>query len=182
MAQALELLEQAMVLFRVPPTASLSPPFLPRRRAAHKLLPLDIGLALTALQLRSEHLRQRPIESLLDGRIAEAFVGIQLLAANPDQRRSLFFWTREGGSKSNAEVDYVVSTPDGALPIEVKSGAAGSLKSLHQFLASSRTRSGVRLSSSPGRLEQLEVGLPDGNMLAYELRTVPLYLAELIAA
>lgn len=180
-ARALTLLEQAMVLFRVPPTASLSPPFLPRSRAAHKLLPLDIGLALTELQVRAEHLRQRPVESVLGGRVAEAFAGIQLLAANPGQARSLFLWTREGTARSNAEIDYLVSTPNGVLPVEVKASAAGSLKSMHRFLASTDAKYGLRLCSSPGQLDQLTVRLPDGSGLAYELRTVPLYLAELVA-
>lgn len=179
-AEALSLLEQAMVLFRVAPTAERSLPLVTRTRAAHKLLPLDVGLALSELGIRPEHLADKPVEAILDGRIAEMFVGIQLLAAHPEQPRTLCFWTREGTSRSNAEVDYLVPTAAGVLPVEVKAGAAGSLKSLHQFLAGAGRDLGVRLSSAPGGLERLSAGISSGRTLDYRLRSVPLYLAELI--
>ena len=182
MARALDLLEQAMVMFRAVPTNSLRSPFVPRKRAAHQLLPLDIGLALSSLGVRGEQLAGRAIESLLDGRVAEAFVGIQLLAAEPDHQRSLHFWTREGSAKSNAEIDYLIQTAAGPIPIEVKSGAAGSLKSLHQYLATSGQELGVRLCASRGSLDSQTVMMLDRSTLRYELRTLPLYLAELLPA
>lgn len=178
--EALSLLEQAMVLYCAYPTASRALPLVPRPRAARKLLPLDVGLALTELQVRPERLAEQPVESLLDGRIAEAFVGVQLLAAHPDAPRSLAFWTREGGVNSSAEVDFLVPTPDGVVPVEVKSGASGSLKSLHQYLAASETDLGIRLASQRGGIEELRVDLPQGGELRYRLRSLPLYLAELV--
>ena len=180
LTHALELLERAMVLHRVVPTSSHSLPFIARARAARKLLPLDIGLALSQLAIRVEQLAGSASETLLEGRIAEAFVGVQLLAANPEQPRALSFWTREGQAKSNAEVDYLISGPEGVLPIEVKSGAAGSLKSLHQFLFQAQLSSGVRLSASPGSVQDLDVTLPGGQPLKYRLHSLPLYLAELL--
>ncbi len=181
-AKALELLEQAMVLYRATPTAARTLPLVPRARAARKLLPLDIGLALSELDVRPEHLAGKPVESILDGRIAEAFVGVQLLAAHPDRARALSFWTREGGSSSNAEVDYLVPSPEGVIPVEVKAGVAGSLKSLHQYLLEAEVDLGVRLSSAPGGLENLRAKLNDGRVLSYRLRSCPLYLAELVGA
>jgi predicted AAA+ superfamily ATPase len=181
-AEALSLLEQAMVLYRARPTSARTVPLVPRLRAARKLLPLDIGLALTELGVRPESLAGKPVEAVLGGRIAEAFVVILLLAAHADQPRSLFFWTREGGSTSNAEVDFIVPARDGVLPIEVKAGASGSLKSMHRFLADAGVDTGVRLSSSPGKTERLEAGLGDGRVLRYRLRSVPIYLTELVAS
>lgn len=178
--EALQLLEEAMVLHRVRPTYHHQIPLLPRTKAAHKLLPLDIGLALAQLQVQTRHLAAEPVEALLEGRIAESFVGIQLLARNAQRARDLFFWTRESKSGSAAEVDYLLPTADGVLPVEVKAGATGSLKSLHQFLATSTGKVGIRLASTPGGVEDLEVGLPGGERLRYRLRTHPLYLAELL--
>ena len=177
---ALELLERAMVLHRAVPTAAHSLPLIARSRAARKLLPLDIGLALSQLAVRPEHLSGRAVESLFDGRIAEAFVGIQLLAAHPEQPRSLAFWTREGHAQSNAEVDYVVPTTAGVRPVEVKSGAAGSLKSLHSFLAQADTDEGIRLLAATGGVEDLEVAVAGAQSLRYRLRSLPLYLAEVV--
>ena len=117
---------------------------------------------------------------MTEGRLAEVFVGVQLLAAHPEQQRSLSFWTREGRAKSTAEVDYLVPTSAGVLPVEVKSGAAGSLKSLHRFLADSEGDLGIRLSSTSVGLEHLKVDMGAGNVLAYRLHSLPLYLAELV--
>ncbi len=178
--EALDLLERAMVLFRVTPTASRTLPLIARKGAARKLLPLDIGLALSQLRVQPEHLAGSAIESMMDGRLAEAFVGIQLLAANSQQSRSLSFWTREGRAKSNAEVDYLVPTSRGVLPVEVKSGATGSLKSLHQFLVEADGDLGIRLSASCGGLEELSIAMDPGKKLSYRLHSLPMYLAELV--
>jgi len=43
------------------------------------------------------------------------------------------YWSRQAES-SNAETDYLVETSEGIFPVEVKSGPAGSLKSLHILL------------------------------------------------
>lgn len=180
LGEALHLLEGAMVLFAAAPTTARSLPLVSRRGAARKLLPLDIGLALSQLAVRPEHLVGVAVESLMGGRLAEAFVGIQLLAAHPEQPRALSFWTREGKAKSKAEVDYLVPTAVGVLPVEVKSGAAGSLKSLHRFLADAEGDLGIRLSSATGGLEHLGVDLGSGRTLDYRLQSLPLYLAELV--
>lgn len=180
LAKALRLLEQAMVLFRATPTSAKSLPLVARKGAARKLLPLDIGLALSQLEVLPEHIAGRAVDSLLGGRLAEALVGIQLLAANPERPRALSFWTREGGAKSSAEVDYLLPTARGVLPVEVKSGAAGSLRSLHRYLAEAEWKLGIRLSSAPGGSEDLKVDLGAGRILSYRLLSIPLYLAELV--
>jgi hypothetical protein len=46
----------------------------------------------------------------------------------------VFYWNRPEKS-SSAEVDYLAVLEGTVHPIEVKSGASGSLKSLHLFLA-----------------------------------------------
>ena len=47
--------------------------------------------------------------------------------------RSLYYWTREENN-SNAEVDFIVQYRDKIVPIEVKAGVTGTLKSLHRFM------------------------------------------------
>ncbi len=53
------------------------------------------------------------------------------------------YWLRESKS-SNAEVDYVISRGDWILPIEVKAGKSGSLKSLQQFVLQKKTDLAIR--------------------------------------
>lgn len=45
----------------------------------------------------------------------------------------LSFWVREK-KQSSAEVDFIIPYKNHLIPIEVKSGKAGTLRSLHQFL------------------------------------------------
>jgi len=179
-AEAIQLLEQAMVLYNVLPTSRTEVPFTPRARAARKLLPLDVGLALAQLHTTPEQLKGTNIESLLDGRVAEMFVGLQLLGQHTNQMRQLFFWTREGGANSNAEVDYIISNEGGGLPIEVKSGAAGSLRSLHSFMDISDAKLCIRLATATGGMQKLKHKRQGGESFECTLRSLPLYMAELL--
>ena len=47
----------------------------------------------------------------------------------------MYFWSRRSKS-SSAEVDYIISKGDKIIPIEVKSGPAGKLKSLQILMNS----------------------------------------------
>src|SRR3990167_10761960 len=68
------------------------------------------------------------------GALAEQFVGQELIAyANPYEKAQLHFWEREKKG-SDAEVDYVVMIGSDVIPIEVKSGMTGKLKSMQVFL------------------------------------------------
>ena len=66
----------------------------------------------------------------------------------PDRKSDLFYWQREART-SNAEVDYLTQKGETIIPIEVKSGSTGSLKSLRVFLNShNRSPYGIRFSIS----------------------------------
>jgi len=180
MKNALAKLEAALLLHRALPTSSLALPLRERPRSAAKLLPLDIGLALYTMGSGFETTHGLPLGQVLDGRIAEIFAGQQLLAAAPGFPGELFFWVSES-SNSNAEVDYLVPISGQPVPVEVKSAAAGSLKSLHQFLWRAGLSTGVRLSTGLTADEQLTVRMPDGE-LTYRLLSLPIYLAEKLPA
>jgi uncharacterized protein len=62
------------------------------------------------------------------------------------------------------------------VPVEVKSGASGALKSLHQFLWRARRDLGIRLHAGPFADERHEVRMPAGPF-RYRLLSLPLYLA-----
>lgn len=64
--------------------------------------------------------------------MAEQFVGQELMAAGQDE---LYYWAREAKS-STAEVDFLITVEGRIHPVEVKSGAAGRLRSLHLLLES----------------------------------------------
>ena len=75
-------------------------------------------------------LKQENLLAMYRGKLAEQFVAQELLAKNGSE---LFYWARDVRS-SSAEVDYLTVRKGNIYPVEIKSGAAGSLKSLHLML------------------------------------------------
>lgn len=174
MRDALDILEGAMLVHRALPTSSLRPPLDEKSRSAAKLLPLDIGLALSDFGLSPTEVQSVPLEDLLGGRFAECYVG-QQLKAGLRAGDPLYFWVRES-SNASAELDFLLPRYPTAVPIEVKSGKSGTLKSLHQFLKRSEGRVGLRLSSG-NLLDQEQEVMMEGEPFKYRLVSLPLYLA-----
>ncbi|MBA4408730.1 MAG: AAA family ATPase [Bacteroidota bacterium] len=130
--KAFDLLETAR-LFRKVSTAS--PSGLPLGASASdkkfKAVMLDVGLLGCLMgSSRSIEYQKSNLLSIFQGSMAEQFVGQEILAATGND---LFYWSREAKS-SNAETDYLIEKQDQVIPIEVKSGKGGSLKSLHLLL------------------------------------------------
>jgi len=83
---------------------------------------------------------------LNQGALTEQFVGQELLAnANPDQKQALYYWERNQPS-STAEVDFVIQQDLTIIPIEVKSGSTGRMRSLQLFLKEHQRKLAVRIS------------------------------------
>jgi uncharacterized protein len=175
---ALGRLEAAALITRAWPTSDLNLPLRPRQKSAPKLLPLDTGLTLTMIGMSIEELRTLPYEKLIDGRLAEMFVGQQLLSGRSGKNEPLYFWVSES-SRGSAEVDYLIPVAGKLYPLEVKAGATGSLKSLHQFLHRAEKNTAFRLYSGNIMDQNLEV-IVSGESLRYRLVSVPIYLAQMI--
>ncbi|MGH8295238.1 MAG: ATP-binding protein [Steroidobacteraceae bacterium] len=88
--------------------------------------------------------------------------------------------THEGRS-SNAKVDFVVAIEGRIVPIEVKAGARGSLRSLHQFAAEKHVPLAVRFDTNPPSRQTVAATVQTAAGAArveYELVSLPLYLIE----
>ena len=98
---------------------------------------LDIGLAQRICGRNpSDILSQKDLVSALDGQLAEQFVGQQLLANSAgSESGEVYYWKRHAKS-SSAEVDFLLARSGHVIPVEVKNGKSGSLKSLHLLLES----------------------------------------------
>jgi hypothetical protein len=179
LAAALDLLCRARLAVRVVRSACSGIPLGaeedPRR---FKLLGLDVGLLAGAWGLNLASLTQESeLARLRSGAVAEQVVGTQLLASLPsDGFPRLHYWDRIERS-SQAEVDYVLEVGTRMLPVEVKAGASGSLRSLHLFVAQKGVSAAVRLNSERPSLLEARHGLSDGTRVNYRLLSLPLYLA-----
>ncbi len=125
-----------------------------------KLAFLDIGLLQTSLRVDPQDILQADLLQINAGVLAEQFVGQELLAyANPYRKEELFFWEREQVS-SSAQVDYVVAIGSEIIPIEVKAGKTGKLKSLHLFMSEKKSSLGVHISQNPLSFHNHILALP----------------------
>jgi hypothetical protein len=79
--------------------------------------------------------------------------------------------------QSSAEVDLVVHFQGKVIPIEIKSGSTGSLKSLHQFIERSPHPYAVRIYAGKFNVENHTT--PGGK--PYLLMNLPYYLGTKIA-
>lgn len=84
------------------------------------------------------------VSVVFSGRIVEHAVGQGLYAASSSPLHSLNFWAREK-TQSNAELDCVLPVNGKLIPVEVKSGASGRLRSQHAFVDASPHSTAVRL-------------------------------------
>lgn len=148
----------------------------------YKLLFLDIGLMNAINGLDARVLQSMNETKLInEGTIAEQFIGQHLqglLADSPN--RELTYWLREGRS-ANAELDYVITLSGTIIPIEVKAGSSGTLKSLHQFMFEKRTPLAVRFDLLPPSLQTIDTSVAQGTerkAISYPLLSLPLYLVE----
>jgi uncharacterized protein len=127
--KAFDLLCLAQVARKVP---AVGRPQLPLRASASerkfKALMADIGLLqhLSGMPVDVEYARA-DLLAIHRGAMAEQFVGQELLAAGQEE---LYYYAREAKS-STAEVDFLITVGGRIHPVEVKSGAAGRLRSLH---------------------------------------------------
>ncbi|MDD5673524.1 MAG: AAA family ATPase [Chitinivibrionales bacterium] len=96
-----------------------------------KTILLDLGLMryLTGMPTDVEY-STPDLLSIYRGGVAEQFAGQELSVS---QNGNLFYWARHAKS-SSAEVDFCVVADNAIIPVEVKSGPSGKLKSMHLFL------------------------------------------------
>ena len=120
----------------------------PKRK---KYIVLDTGIYQRILGLDfSQFLLENDVEFINKGKIAELFVGLELLKNDSfHQPPELYYWHREKQG-SQAEVDYVIQKHNKIIPIEVKASAQGKMKSLHLFLDEKKPEFGVRTSLENG--------------------------------
>ncbi|MBQ3834373.1 MAG: ATP-binding protein [Elusimicrobia bacterium] len=129
-----------------------------------KLNFLDVGLMQNVAGL-SEEIVNRDIMQINNGAVAEQFVGQEILAySDPNRENNLYFWGREKKG-SMAEVDFVTTYNANIIPVEVKSGTTGSLKSLKLFMEEKKAKIALRFCMQ-------ELSFYDG------ILSIPLYMVS----
>jgi len=168
---AFRALELAGVLRLMYPTTSLQAPATPVLRKRPKIQLLDTGLLNHARRIHSDLLGHEDLASAFRGRIAEHIVTQEHIATHHQPTWSPMFWTRES-PRANAEVDLVFQHHSALYPLEIKAGAQGRLRSLHEFVERANTRIGFRVYGGSFSIDN--VSTPSG--YKYALVNLPYYL------
>lgn len=179
--EALRLLTLAGIVTPVVATAANGFPLGAEADARRtKYLFLDPGLLLAILQLDAKTSRQlveliltgSPQDLVNKGGLAEMVAGLEMMRyEEPIQRPQMFYWEKTGNSI--AEVDYLTVRDMQVLPVEVKAGVQGGMKSLWMFMREKGLANGVRCSlENFGELEYIDK--QDGNAVR-KVRICPLY-------
>ena len=172
--KALSMLSQAKVCTKVLHTTGNGLPLgAESNEKFFKAIMLDIGLISVQLGLSSiKHSEAKNIIFSNKGGLAEQFVGQQLRACQtPLESPQLFYWQRTGGRLG--EIDYVTQHGNRVVPVEVKSGSAGSMKSLHQFMSEKRLNFAVRFNINQPSVENIRVKTTLAKPVSYRLLSLP---------
>jgi uncharacterized protein len=185
--EAIEVLHKAQVIIKVLHSTSSGLPLAAGGDPSiMKLFFLDVGLYNAVMDVQWQNLFLADEEELLTkGNIAEQFIAQHLNQRNPRQRNELFYWLRDGKSGA-AEIDFVISLNGRILPIEVKAGSTGKMRSLWQFLAEKNMNYAVKfdLKLRDKFLSSVSQKVPAGNEVREvhcDLLALPLYSVELLA-
>ncbi len=128
---------------------------------------LDIGLMNRVMGIDyNEALNHKNLLAIYRGQLAEQFVGQEFATSTNNQ---LYYWARDA-KNSNAEVDYLVVLEGKVVPVEVKDGPSGKLRSLHLYRETYQPPYSVVFHSGPKGILKKE-----------KIAFLPLYLAGAFA-
>jgi uncharacterized protein len=133
MGEALRIIEKALLIQLIYPDTAGVLPFNPDLKKSPRLQVLDTGMMNYFGGIQREILDTKDLLSVHQGTMIEHLVGQELLSSQYLALSSLHFWIREKNS-SSAEVDYLYPFESKLIPIEVKSGKTGSLRSLNLLM------------------------------------------------
>ena len=179
--QAVELLAMARLCQLIPHSAANGVPLAAEaNERIRKVALLDVGLAHGLWNTPAAHgfPRWEELPPQVRGGLTEQLAAQQLRTATgtPTMIGQVHHWRKEGGS--SAEIDYLVEVDNRIVPVEINSGAAGAMKSLHQFMYEKALPVAVRLDRNPPTLQDVDVRTTQGPRVRYQILNLPHYLAE----
>ena len=119
-----------------------------------KYIYLDTGLLMRAMSFDqagvsklTELILTGSAEEIINkGSVAEMAVGLELLKHSESRRRCFLYYWQNIASGTSSEVDYILGYQGSVLPVEVKAGTSGKMKSLRLFMQKKELSVGLRCS------------------------------------
>ena len=170
--EAFRNLDDAKVLQLIYPTTDTETPIKTNIKKSPRLQFLDTGLVNYDLKIQSKLLALRDLSTAYKGAIIPHMITQEVISLNTINNPKPHFWVREK-SQASSEVDLVFEYEDKVIPIEIKSGTIGKLKSLHEFIERTNHSYAVRMYGGEFCIEE---HLTPKQNKPYKLMNLPYYL------
>lgn len=169
--EALRALDLARVIRLIYPTTSVAIPLIVDYKKRPRLQFLDTGIWNHAMGIQGDLIQVKDLDEVHKGRIIQHLVAQEVESIFEDYNFQSHFWVRQEKDTSS-EVDLVFPFKKYLIPVEVKSGSTGSLRSLHQFMDRCGHPYAVRFYAGHFKVEQTKTvkGTP------FTLLNLPYYL------
>ncbi|MDA3894344.1 MAG: AAA family ATPase [Salinivirgaceae bacterium] len=151
--EAMRNLDDAKIIQLIYPTTQVEIPVIPDLKKSPRLQFLDTGLLNFTIGIQAEMLALKDLNPAYKGAIIPHLITQEIMSLNVLVQQKPNFWVREK-KQSTSEVDLVYSYRDKVIPIEIKSGKDGSLKSLHQFVEQANHPYAVRIYGAGFTIEK----------------------------
>lgn len=173
--EAMRNLHQAKIITLIYPTTVTEPPIIPDLKKSPRLQFLDTGILNYILGISAEMLILEDLSQSYKGAIIPHIIAQEIISIQSNKSELPHFWVREK-KQASSEVDLVYAMGGKVIPIEIKSGSTGSLKSLHQFMERTNHPYAIRIYA--GEFSIQETKTPNGT--PYLLMNLPYYLGTLL--
>jgi len=170
--ECFRMLEKTFLLSLDYPVTGTTIPLVDNRKKSPKLHLLDTGMLNFFAGMQMNILSGELIDNLFEGKIAEHIAGQELLSTETSPLARNYFWVKEK-KQSSEEVDYVLQVDSLLIPVEVKLGKTGRLRSLMEFIDLCPHHFGVRVYSGPLKMESFRTL----RNKPFTLLNLPFYLA-----
>jgi len=168
--EAFRTLDDAKIVRLIYPTTDINPPLKSDLKKSPRLQFLDTGLVNYSLGIQAEMLAMQDLNNAYKGAVIPHLVTQELISLQSISAQTPNFWVREK-AQSSAKVDLLYSYQGLIIPIEIKSGSTGSLKSLHQFIDAVDHPYAIRMYASAFNVEKAITP----NKKPYLLMNLPYY-------
>ena len=175
MGESLRTLEKALLLQLVYPCTTATLPMVPDIKKSPRLQILDTGLLNYFVGIQKEIIGTDDLNTIYQGTLIEHLIGQEILSFQYNALSALHFWVREK-KESTAEVDYLFQYDGLVIPIEVKAGKEGTLKSLHSYMDIAPHKMTIRFYA--GVLKITDAITQNGKQ--YQILNLPYYLGSQI--
>ena len=164
-------LNDAKIIQLIYPTTDVQIPIKPNLKKSPRLQFLDTGLINHTLGIQAQMIGVNDLSDAFKGAVIPHLVAQELISLNTISDNKPHFWVREK-KQASSEVDLVFNCQEKLIPIEIKSGSSGTLKSLHQFIERTNHPYAVRIYAGEFNIEKNKT--PGGT--PYLLMNLPYYL------